>query len=100
MKVRAGLIVVLCLGIFSASADACAVCNGDPESPLTHGAQQGVIVMLAVTYTLLIGLGGMFFFIMTRARRRVAALALAEKCLTGSPRARVENANGLSASTS
>lgn len=99
MKSLVALVVLSCMGLVAAAAEACSVCNGAPESPLTHGAQQGVIVMLAITYTVLIGLGGMFFFIMARARRRVAALAMVEKSFSGTPCMRVEQANGLSAST-
>ena len=57
----------------SPQALACAVCNGDPQSPLTHGAKQGILTMLIVTYAVLIGFGAMFCAVMVRSRRRVAA---------------------------
>lgn len=52
------------------SVRACAVCTGNPESPLTHGAQQGILVMLVVTYVVLFGLGAMFACVVVRVRLR------------------------------
>lgn len=52
------------------SARACAVCYGDPQSPLTHGAKQGILVMVIITYAVVIGLGTMFTFMIVRARKR------------------------------
>ena len=56
----------------AAGVQACSVCFGNPESPLTHGAQQGVLTMLLITYGLLIGLVSMFTFVIVKARRRQA----------------------------
>ena len=54
----------------SAAALACAVCAGDPESPLTEGAQQGVLTMLVITYFVVLSLGAMLTLTVVRARRR------------------------------
>ena len=53
-------------------AGACAVCAGDPESPLTHGARNGVMVMVLITYALILGFGGMFAAKILHARRQAA----------------------------
>lgn len=50
-------------------AEACSVCYGDPQSPLTEGAQQGVLTMLIITYTLMIAMMTMFGFVVVRAKR-------------------------------
>ncbi|MBI3602574.1 MAG: hypothetical protein HY209_06770 [Candidatus Omnitrophica bacterium] len=39
----------------------CAVCFGDPNSPLTHGYNYGIMSLLAVTFVIL-GLLGMMFW--------------------------------------
>ena len=49
---------------------ACPVCTGNPESPLTQGAQQGILTMLVITYAVVIGLFGMLAFVIVCARRR------------------------------
>ena len=49
---------------------ACPVCTGNPDSPLTHGAQQGILTMLVITYAVVIGLFGMLAFVIVCARRR------------------------------
>jgi len=49
-------------------ASACAVCWGDPESPLVRGAEAAILFMGAVTY-LLIG-GGVALFVVARRRAR------------------------------
>jgi heme/copper-type cytochrome/quinol oxidase subunit 2 len=48
---------------------ACPVCTGNPESPLTQGAHQGILAMLIITYSVLIGLFGMLAFVIVSARR-------------------------------
>lgn len=67
-------LVALCtvLGV-APQALACAVCYGDPQSPLTQGAKQGIVTMLIVTYALLLGFAAMFGVVMIRARRRMTA---------------------------
>lgn len=55
----------------SPSAWACEVCFGNPESPLTQGAQKGVITMLIITYFAMVSTLGMVGFTVFRARRRL-----------------------------
>ena len=59
-------------------AQACAVCFGDPNSPLTIGAKAGVAFMLGV---LMIVLGGIFAVTIFWARR--ARLAQVQSILRG-----------------
>ena len=45
---------VVLAGLFLVQdAGACAVCYGDPESPLTKGLEKGVLVLVGVIYTVL-----------------------------------------------
>jgi len=66
---------------------ACPVCTGNPESPLTHGAQQGILTMLIITYGVLIGLFGMLAFVIFRARRR--HIATSRPCLRNANESRI-----------
>ena len=69
---RFSIVLVVC-GVVLAmvrSTWACAVCYGDPNAPMVRGAQQGILAMLIITYAVLIGIGGMFAFVIFRARRR------------------------------
>jgi hypothetical protein len=59
-------------------AQACAVCFGDPSSPLTIGAKAGVAFMLGV---LVVVLGGIFAVTIFWARR--ARLAEVQSILRG-----------------
>ncbi|HSE39857.1 MAG TPA: hypothetical protein VLH08_03765 [Acidobacteriota bacterium] len=59
-------------------AQACAVCFGDPSSPLTIGAKAGVAFMLGV---LVIVLGGIFAMCIFWARR--SRLAQVQSILRG-----------------
>lgn len=56
--------------LFSAvQASACAVCQGDPDSALTKGAEAGVLLLAIVTYAVLLGFAGMAVFWFVRTRR-------------------------------
>ena len=46
----------------------CAVCFGDPSSPLTQGYNDAVIALLAVIVAVLVGFG--FLFLNFRKRER------------------------------
>ena len=46
---------------------ACAVCVGDPGSPMVQGLQAGVLVLMGVVVTVLIGLASLLVFWMRRA---------------------------------
>lgn len=47
---------------------ACAVCFGDPKSPLTHAALAGVLFMMAVIMGVLGSIAGVAFYWVRRAR--------------------------------
>ena len=51
------------------SAMACSVCYGDPNSPMTHGVQAGVLVLLGVVGVVLMLLASMLLFWMSRAAK-------------------------------
>ncbi len=53
----------------SAEALACSVCQGNPDSDLTKGAQAGILLMVGVTYSVLLGFIGMVVFWFVRGRR-------------------------------
>ncbi len=46
----------------------CAVCFGDPTSPLTHGYNYAVIALLAVTVIVLSAFGALFLNFRKRAK--------------------------------
>jgi len=56
------------LAVSAGSASACAVCFGDPESPLTKGMAAGIWVMLGCIGALLAGFAGVFLYWMYRSR--------------------------------
>ena len=62
------LIVAAVLGCAS-PALACAVCFGDPESPLTKGALMGVYVLVGVVGFVLAGIAATGVFWIQRSRR-------------------------------
>jgi len=47
---------------------ACAVCFGDPASPLVQGAKYGVLFLAGVIYVLLFAMLGVVFFWFKRAQ--------------------------------
>lgn len=64
-------------------AIACSVCYGDPNSPITKGAEAGVLVLLAVVVVVLTLLASLLLFWV----RRAAILAAADQ--------HVEEVNGV-----
>lgn len=62
-------------------ASACAVCYGDPNSPMTKGVGAGVWVLLGCIFTLLAGFASMFLYWMSRSRR-LSALELSTDSAT------------------
>ena len=57
MLIRCLLIMALIAVTLPSEAVACLACQGDPKSPLTIGARDGVVVMVLITYVLIIGFG-------------------------------------------
>lgn len=62
-------VIVYLLSVTANDAWACSVCQGDPDSSLTKGAEAGVLLLAIVTYALLLGLGSVVIFWTVRARR-------------------------------
>ena len=61
--------VGMAVGWLAEAAWACPVCFGDPESDMVKGAEAGVVFMLCVVYSLLLGFMGVTTFWLIRARR-------------------------------
>jgi hypothetical protein len=63
------LTILACLVVLLGAqpALACAVCYGDPNSAMTHGAQAGVLVLLGVIGAVLTGFASLLIFWMRRA---------------------------------
>ncbi len=49
----------------------CAVCFGDPSSPLTYGAAWGIGTLLAVLVLVLLSFGMFFINVYKRSRRSI-----------------------------
>ena len=72
---RRGLVInmastlLICAAVIVSAqpAMACSVCYGDPNSPLSHGAQAGMLVLLGVIGVVLTGLASLLLFWMRRA---------------------------------
>lgn len=65
----AAAIVVLASLVLPSSADACAVCYGDPDSTMSQGMNNGILALLGVVGFVQLGLVAMFAAIWTRTRR-------------------------------
>ena len=63
----ASLFLVIC-SCFLQDVFACAVCFGDPNSPMTHGAKAGVAVLLGIVVSVLGGILAVAIFWMRRAK--------------------------------
>ena len=63
------LVPILALTASATEALACAVCGGDPDSPLVKGAEAGVLLMVVVTYGILLGFVGVTVSWIIRSRR-------------------------------
>ena len=57
------------LVLIPGQADACAVCYGAADSPLTEGVNNGILVLLAVVAVVQIGFVALFLSIRQRAAR-------------------------------
>ena len=62
---------LICFAVISIAqpAMACSVCYGDPNSPMTHGAQAGVLVLLGVVGGVLLLIASLLLFWMRRAAK-------------------------------
>ena len=67
---RLGLATCLTIQwIATTPALACAVCFGDPDSPMTKGVVAGVIVLVSVVGFVLLGVAGTGLYWVHRSRR-------------------------------
>lgn len=62
-------LVALALLAGGSSAQACAVCFGDPDSPMAKGVIAGVFVLLGAVAVVLVGVAGTSLFWVRRGRR-------------------------------
>jgi len=62
------ILTLLLVATIRQNAWACAVCFGDPNSPMSHGARAGVLFLLGVVVVVLSGILGMTLFWAKRAR--------------------------------
>jgi hypothetical protein len=82
-------VVLACLGaLLSAQpALACSVCYGDPNSAMNQGAQAGLLVLMGVIGTVLVGIASLMIFWWRRAVHLAAQVEAGEQAshgLTGS----------------
>lgn len=63
------LIAVAALLIAQRGVQACAVCFGDPDSNMTHGAFAGVLVLFGIIASVLAGVVGTGIYWAQRGRR-------------------------------
>ena len=57
------------LVLFAEAASACAVCFGDPDSLMTAGVNNGILVLLGCIAFVQVGFGALFWSFRNRARR-------------------------------
>ena len=62
------LIFALALAAWPSAMEACAVCFGDPDSPMTKGMQWGIASLFFILVPVLGGVGGFFVFLVKRGK--------------------------------
>ena len=62
------LLFALLLAAWPSAAEACAVCFGAPDSPMTKGMQWGIASLIFILIPVLGGVGGFFVFLARRGR--------------------------------
>jgi len=62
------LFVALLLAACPSATEACAVCFGAPDSPMTKGMQWGIASLIFILIPVLGGVGGFFLFLARRGR--------------------------------
>lgn len=60
---------LLAFGPAADAVRACAICSGDPESPMAQGAAAGVLALVIIVGGVLAGIAGITGFWIVRARR-------------------------------
>ena len=69
--IGASVLVLAGLLVMPGQADACAVCYGAADSPLTEGVNNGILFLLAVVAFVQVGFVALFVSIRRRARREL-----------------------------
>ena len=67
-RIFALLLFALLLAAWPSAAEACAVCFGAPDSPMTKGMQWGIASLIFILIPVLGGVGGFFLFLARRGR--------------------------------
>ena len=67
-RIFALLLFALLLAAWPSAAEACAVCFGAPDSPMTKGMQWGIASLIFILIPVLGGVGGFFVFLARRGR--------------------------------
>ena len=62
------LIFALALAAWPSAVEACAVCFGAPDSPMTKGMQWGIASLIFILIPVLGGVGGFFVFLARRGK--------------------------------
>ena len=67
-RIFALLLFALLLAAWPTAAEACAVCFGAPDSPMTKGMQWGIASLIFILIPVLGGVGGFFLFLARRGK--------------------------------
>ena len=80
-RVSISLVLFVCLGALLSAhpALACSVCFGDPDSALSQGAKAGVLVLLGVVGTVLLGVASLIIFWARRAANMKPVVSAVEE---------------------
>ena len=62
------LLLALAMLAWPSALEACAVCFGAPESPMTKGMQWGIASLVLILVPVLGGVGGFFVFLARRGK--------------------------------
>ena len=62
------LILALVMAAWPSAVEACAVCFGAPDSPMTKGMQWGIASLIFFLIPVLGGVGGFFVFLSRRSK--------------------------------
>ncbi len=81
------LVILACLGALLSAhpALACSVCYGDPNSAMSQGAEAGLLVLLGVVCTVLMGIGSLMIY-WTRRAAYLGALEAASRAVPSDSR--------------
>lgn len=68
MMIKISATIAVFLAAWPKTALACAVCFGDPASPMTQGMNSGILVLLALSGVVLGAMGLFFFYLFKRSK--------------------------------